>query len=453
MKNSLYIIALILLSNIVYSQTRNTLFLEGIGSGASSWQQTRNLLEIDGYDFIDLHTVGINGNWKPELGVEGASDRLNSDLTESNILGIAHDYGGIVLRDLQLQNSNISAMILDGVPNQGSSALEYSSKKFFTNNTLAEEMIADVIDFRSDSDCDEDCGYITSFQNFLQGMETANETGLLEDLYPQGHAIQNLGSPTVPFVVIYGTIEENSILDLMNTQADQLGLGEDFYKSCYLENLREAEKESKDAFIKTTLMNTFTFADAFTGGLATFLDGAATGSPLTALLQGVNSILFDSRDAILSQIEALALQDAELARLAKCELSHQLLQVQWEIQLMQNSNLTYVSEEVVVQGWSDQMCEEYCQSETSGSALSLIFCGIECEAMYPDVTQTQYTLVLEENDGLLTKSEQLLEGAVQVYHLEETNHIAETSMFSGGLADHLHEIFDGGVGAEFVVPK
>jgi hypothetical protein len=441
---------LIIYCNTISSQERNTLWLEGIGSGATSWQQTKNTLKNTGFDFKDLHTVGVNGNWKPELGIEAASNRLNNDLDEENILGIAHDYGGIVLRHLQLQNSNISAMILDGVPNQGSSAIEYTTKKFLTGSSLALEMLDDVLDFRKDSDCDEDCGYISNFSEFLEGMVTANENSILEDIYPQGNVIQNLEEPTVPFVIFYGTIEQNSILELMNTQADQLGGGgEDFYSSCYLENLREEEMNAKDAFTKSTLGNVLGFTSDLFAAIKTAVSATI---PLASLINSVSSILTTRKDQITEHINALAEKDEELARLAKCELSHQLLQAQWEIQLMQNSNV--VSESTT--GPDVGYCAQYCENEGWEDNLGLTLCIYQCEQ---ENTTTTYTLILEDNDGLLTKSEQILEGSVvPPYHLKNTDHMEETNLESGddgdkSLGDHFSEIFNGAAGPEFLIPK
>jgi hypothetical protein len=442
MKKITYIVLMLSCTSALFSQTRNTLWLRGIGPASTSWLQTKTILSSEGYDFKDLHTVGNGGNYDPLLGVVGAADLLDANITQENVLGIAHDYGGIILRDLQLQNGNISAMILDGVPNQGSSIVEYTSNVANNAKSTAEHMLDDVLDFRAESECDEDCGYISNFQEFLQDLK-ANGQNLL-DVSPDGAALNNLTDPTVPFVILYGTIEENSIVELMNSQADQLGAGEDFYKTCYLANLRKAQKEAKDEFVKSTLTNVIGFAKGFIDNISAVITGL--GGPLSTLIGAATDLFNSTKDDVTAQIEELAKRDEALARLAKCELSHQLLQAQWEIQLMQNSNLTYVS----TTGPDTEYCKQFCEDMGVEDGLNMMLCLHECEQ---NNTITTTTLVVEENDGVLTKSEQLLDGAVQTYHLEDTDHIKETSMFSGGLDEHLHEIFDGGVGAEFVIPK
>ena len=95
-------------------------------------------------------------------GVEGAADVLAGTFGDhDDLLGIAHDYGGLVLRDLQLKDDNISAMVLVGVPNQG---LPPSiSPLLSTPTVMAPLKLLDAIqDFKKGDNC-KDCDFTDTF--------------------------------------------------------------------------------------------------------------------------------------------------------------------------------------------------------------------------------------------------------------------------------------------------
>ncbi|RMF24563.1 MAG: hypothetical protein D6765_11605, partial [Bacteroidetes bacterium] len=80
-------------------------------------------------------------------------------------------------------------------------------------------------------------------------------------------------------------------------------------------------------------------------------------------------------------------------------------------------------------------------------------CEEWCAPILDQPTTTTVVSLYQPNDLLLTEFEQKLEGAAKVYHLVNTNHVQETDSKVGVLADHLQDIFDGGAGAAFVIPK
>jgi sirohydrochlorin ferrochelatase len=62
-------------------------------------------------------------------------------------------------------------------------------------------------------------------------------------------------------------------------------------------------------------------------------------------------------------------------------------------------------------------------------------------------------LVYEPHDGLLRKSEQLLAGAAKTYEAKGVNHFQEQFWEYAPIGNAFQDLFNGGAGAAFVVPK
>jgi hypothetical protein len=67
------------------------------------------------------------------------------------------------------------------------------------------------------------------------------------------------------------------------------------------------------------------------------------------------------------------------------------------------------------------------------------------------ITITHYEY--EPHDGLLSKSEQLLAGAAKTYEAKKTNHFQEQFWSQQPVKDAFVDLFNGGAGAAFQVPK
>jgi hypothetical protein len=65
------------------------------------------------------------------------------------------------------------------------------------------------------------------------------------------------------------------------------------------------------------------------------------------------------------------------------------------------------------------------------------------------ITYYQY----EPHDGLLSKSEQLLEGAVKTYEVKKVNHFQEQFWSQQPVKDAFVDLFNGNAGIAFRVPK
>ncbi len=85
---------------------------------------------------------------------------------------------------------------------------------------------------------------------------------------------------------------------------------------------------------------------------------------------------------------------------------------------------------------------------------SNLTCDEACMDLMAIIGTEMVTVILSDpNDGLLTESEQKLDGAENEYHLMNTNHFQETSASNDDAVDALEDIFMGGAGAAFIVPK
>lgn len=124
------LLGLVIVVNVNAQDPRKTLWLGGgMPTSIDAWHTTHvdlssNLYNYQFEDIIVLPSNNGDPGYDPDLGVIDAAHNLTPLLeSESDVLGIAHDYGGMILRELSNQSPNLSGMILSGVPNQGSVAI------------------------------------------------------------------------------------------------------------------------------------------------------------------------------------------------------------------------------------------------------------------------------------------------------------------------------------------
>ncbi len=436
------------------AQTRNTVWLDGTGANSEGWDGTITDMKVLGYDFVNLVTIGNGGNYQPGEGIAQAADILAADLDEENILGIAHDIGGIILRLAQLQNPNISAMILDGVPNQGSLAIDFMvNTPAPGERTEAQRVIDGIQAIKAGQNCD-DCQFVEQFELWVNDNFAARE--ILIDLSPNSQLIQELRSPqnqpTVPFVVLWGSASDpltkfisNIVFPFSNS---------DPFTKCYTDFLRNARKKAKEQFYLSTIRNT----EGFFKKVVNFLKDLIEDTPniLDAaqdVIEFVKGFIDNHRNQILAEIQAIRDREEELARVLQCELANQSLSVEWLLALNQNTTPEQTTVEIPILEEYDA-CLTECGVDMAYGDWDLPYtCEEWCAPILDQPTTTTVVSLYQPNDLLLTEFEQKLEGAAKVYHLVNTNHVQETDSKVGVLADHLQDIFDGGAGAAFVIPK
>jgi len=436
------LITLIILSAVsdCISQ-RNTIWIRGASQNSNGWGNMKQVMEAKGFLFEDLADASLDHG----LGVIAAADQIEGMIgNNDNVLGIAHDYGGIVLRNAQLQDSSISAMILSGVPNQGSTAISQAISADPGNLSRAQQLIERVNDIREGDNCDN-CGTLNAFESWINSIEGGSE--FLDDVAHGSTIINDLGEPTVPFAIMWGSVEELSLHSMMDSRVNSI----DLFTQCFVRKLGPARRNADDAMTRSLIDNTIGFFNSVVSAVSSIVD-TSTSSP-SAIINAIANYLTTSRQNIISRIEAVRETDEALARILRCELSNQFAATDWQLLLMENSDLEETEVEIPTD-YTD--CIQDCALDMAfGDWNSNLTCNEACSdsAMGPN-TESVFVFVSDPNDGLLTETEQKLEGyAGEPYHLMNTNHFQETSASNDDAVDALEDIFMGGAGAAFIVPK
>ena len=454
MKNAILIIVFCFSSlQFLHAQTRNTVWLGGLSQTSQGWGRTpEDLVQFYNYDLFNIISLqGLdNTAYQPDLGILGASVHLGGLIGNyPNLLGLGHDSGGLVLRALANGNNNLTAMVLDGVPNWGSSAIGFAINSSGPDGkTEAEYLIEGVKAIKSDENC-EDCDLVGSFESWINDMKGNKE--LLSELVSNSPVINSLNQPAImpqiPYAVFWGDMEELPITSLMSSRFFP-GTGDaDYFTACYAGALSRARKAANDKITVATLVGNV--AGFFKNALD-FVVKFVGENPLTnplAILQASVDYLQTQKEEIQGQLDAMKERDQELARILRCEVANQLLATEWQFAMIRNGE---INTEVTTGVPTYNECYDECMSGVSDPFE-------QQEAFYDCIPQcleeitTTTVLVTEENDGLLNKSEQLLAGAEKTYHLESTNHFQETKLGNNHFADHIQDLFDGGAGPAFVV--
>ncbi|MBX2891431.1 MAG: hypothetical protein KF734_10920 [Saprospiraceae bacterium] len=432
-------LALFGLTTTLNAQNRNTVWLGGNGATSTSWDRAITAAENEGYDFNEINTFF----YAPHInGVVGSADQMNTQLVNENrtdVLGIGHDGGGIVLRQMaKSQGSRLSALILDGVPNQGSQVL----KKMLpagTNNQM-NDLIAQVLAFKSNANQCNACRIVEAFQDWINDVN-ANEEKYRE-YQPDHPVINNLGTPSIPYAVIWGNEDEDALVltRLLGSRAQAVLWGDDTgYLECYRDEIEDGRQLINDRFVDGIAQSIITAAEA----VGKFLKPGDGPLPLPNFAAGVANAL----KSIHQKIQAIRNRDREMAELLECEMVHQGLNGYWNLIASDGYTpvITHVTEEYD--------CCETCYGEPDAQVQG--YCFAWCMTLEWPCTRT-YTVThytYEPHDGLLSKSEQLLAGAAKTYEAKKTNHFQEQFWSQQPIKDAFVDLFNGGAGAAFQVPK
>ena len=451
MKNILLIlICFFLFTQLSYTQTRNTLWLGGLSQTSQGWGRTpEDLEQYYNYDLFNVISLqGLdNTTYQPDLGIYGAA--ANIDIGNyPNVLGLGHDSGGLVLRAMANGSNNLTAIVLDGVPNLGSSAIGFAINSDGSDGeTQAEFLIQGIKAIKADENC-EDCDLVGSFEFWINDMKANKE--LLSEMTSNSPVINSLNQPEnmpqIPYVVFWGSMEELSITTLMSSRFFPATGDADQFTKCYADALSRAREDANKEFAYSAIDNLSGFFNKAIGFVSKFFGDNPLSSPLQ-IIQSTAAFIETQREEITSQLEAIRKRDQELARILRCELANQLLATEWQFALAENG--TFITEEVANVPILDCLdCFDFDGEESWDDNYTSNCIDTDCINGVETVT----VLIPESNDGLLNRSEQLLSGAAATYHLENTNHFQETKL-ENDFSDKIQELFDGGAGAAFVVNK
>ncbi len=430
-------------------QSRNTLWLDGLGTMSKGWGIAPQVMQLQGYDLVDLigdelpYTI-----YQPWLGVEETAQELAGHLAPyDDVMVLAHDYGGLVARQLANISDNVSALVLLGVPNYGSGVLEWAVKPLEEPEGKSEARVfVDQLKVMKQAfDCEGDCALIESFDNWLG--ELTDSPHLYAPMFPESPVLdqlnQNPGS--VPYVVIYGTVEDYSLSGFLNAfYFSNLSPFGNIIGDCeaFLSNVKKLRR--KRALIKSVVSS----LNGFLNNLKKSISGISADSP-DALVGAVSSILQQHVQLMFEQIDAIAKYHEEVAKDMRCLLLNKYLESEWLVHVLSDNSVNLYELAIWVPSYST--CYSLCTEQFPSDPYEAFYdCLPACLGEEP-----VYAYVIEDkHDGLLSRAEQVLEGAQKVYHLPQRYHFVEPRMQNGSLLnDILVQIFEGDAGPAFVVPK
>ena len=463
MKTCLTVLAAILFCLILFcppgavAQSRNILFLDGepalSGSGWGRWG--RDLRDFNNYDVWDLHYHGLlhNESHQPLLGMEGATSRLITEIdTFSNILGIGHSYGGLVLRNLANQTGQLTAMVLVGTPQRGARFLEWALLSS-RGDTLsdAQWVIRAARSLRSNPVCGEACSPLETLEFRINYMNRPENKPMFAEMLPNSQVVQSLNQaaqlPDIPYAVI--TSEATG--SYLNALAAHTGLfiSSFFIKDCFVEKQQVPHTLARMELQRTAVDSERGFFQRLAGGVKDYIAAASPGGMLAA----AQNYILSRAEEIKSWFSDRKTEDEALADALRCDIADRLLLAEWQLSIQDEEELSVQTKEVTVpfiaQEWH---CSSEGAYENAGAFQSCI------SQAGPGLAFEHDILLMPPHDNILTRKEQMLEGADYVYHMEHTNHIQQSYPLHGVDGRHpifpaLQDLFDGNAGAAFAVPK
>ena len=441
---------------------RETVWLGGIQTTTSrGWNNNllRYLDQTRGYDFVNLLDTNTDPEavYNPGEGLNAATQQvLHLVEGKENVLGVAHDFGGLVLRQSASQTTAFTGMILTGVPNRGSSAIELATDTNLPGGTSTIQNIINAVqDVKSGDEC-EDCRLVEQFESWID--EIAGNVTLYSQMEHASVEVNALNQnlPTIPVAQLWGSVKELSITNIMDSRASINGFS-DLYTECYTETIARTRREAKEDGQIALLDATSNFFTTAINSVVSVAAQPATPDPVqvvSAITKFVSSTLNLIETKFTEQTEL----DRELARILRCETANQYLAVEWELALMEYGSVE-VNELLIP---DVNYCYTRCIEAGAIDFTALDDCVEECleQDSTPElVAVTIFTT--EPNDGLLTRSEQLLPGTDEnspfVYHLSKVNHLQE-SLYNpenpgpGSTQHVLDELFEGSASPAFAVP-
>lgn len=473
---------------------RNTLWLNGPSSLSFPWDGLKSYLKNQaGYNFRDragglyLFSTATGPNaphiptsqhlFSPEdIGGFFASNIQDPGI--DNILGIGHDLGGLWLRAMAKDNPRIRALILDGVPNQGSGMLKILLTPTVSGSQITE--IQTLIDRSKEimdrNNCSgSDCGIVDGLESMVNNLVIVKP--YYESAFPDHPFITDATPLDIPVLVLWGNVKELSLAELITAQA--FNTTSNAYQGCLDNQLAVLQQTVDDAESKALIGNVKNFLSFLTSVLKGGFDPVSDPAPdegfrvfdavfklaspadwISTLYTSVSSF-FSAR---MVEVDKIAEANKNLAELLRCRLANDLLIAEWEFAIvsisgdydLQSTTVTrpYGEDEFddcafecgVDEAFGDdelgpgESCDDYCDRVLGGTGLGSY--------------GTTYILIPNNHDGILTEQEMQYDGAMASIELPDVNHISETKAFPRNeVRDVFEDIFNGAYGAAFCVPK
>lgn len=455
MKHLGFLIFCLLLTAAATGQERETLWLSGMSSTSNSWGPFQDFYKGlspfntgPTYQFNDLNTALYNPGNGSDAAVSATQQMIQG---EQDVLGIAHDYGGVVLRKLQLQAPEISAMILVGVPNNGSRGIELMIDGTNGDLSSAQKLVDQIQEFREVNDC-EFCDVADSFERWIQDVNGNNVEAFSElkqnPEHPTVTFLKN-NPPTRPTAILWGNIDEDFQISSMMSSVAFPASQEDFVTECVEDARRRARALAKGGEQKNVVGSVFGFLGKIGKEVANIIK-SSDGS----LVGGIINIVGAAGSALFGEIEDNTERDTELARILRCQLADQMLEGQWEAMLLEGEE-GIILEEVPLSDITElERCVRDCEVRQAWGELPD---DLDCENDYcaglPDTPELGTVFVATPHDGLLTKHEQTIDGIEPTFEMKGVNHFQEVEQGVAEVRNTFEPLFNGEYGEAFRLPN
>jgi pimeloyl-ACP methyl ester carboxylesterase len=434
--------------------SREVLFMSGSGATSPRWNYFySNGATPAGYQMSTTNPLTPVGPYNPSAASVAENANIVNGLiaNKNNVLGIGHDGGGIVLRQMaKSSNTKLSALILDGVPNQGSNAI-LQCLPVGNQPPAISQFIDKLEDIKSGAQNCQQCQVIDAFKSWTDAI--ALDAPFYGELTPQSPTITGLGSPTIPTAVIWGNADKDlyALDRLLSSRSNAASgtYGDADYLDCYRRQLEQHLKTIRDAEIDAIFF-------AVTGLLTNILkaEGAIkieNGAPMVDTGK-IADALAKLTESIYKAVEKIRFAQKETAEMLECELIHQMMNIHWN---MITSGGYQVALQNALLPNDCSYCYEQCSNEADQFMTDICIseCFAQCQEGPPPTLTTIPTPVFKPSDGLLSRDEQLLAGAVKTYEAKQTNHFQEQSWVNPAISGPFQDLFDGNAGLAFKVPK
>jgi hypothetical protein len=330
------------------------------------------------------------------------------------------------------------------VPNQGAKVFEKLTSFGSGAPSEAQNLLTSALNYRTLAQNCVACRTIEATQSYINYFATQPAKTYYQQMIPGTSLFANLQTPTIPYAVIWGN-ENDDALGLTRLMSSWYNFGIDGKDSEYLDCMgKELEQRlisAKQNFAISTLRAIATYAGAVAKYKGT--------EP-----QSVGAVIEATLNSIATALRGLYDLKNEFREILECELVHQALNAKWT-----QMNFTYgtVTETVTIPApcgfvscddcWTQYASDH--EDQVLGYCLSVCV-NEECNNTF---SQNVTYLVPEPNDALYTKTEQSLAGAAKTYEAISCNHMQESFWLYPTVRDAFTDLFNGGAGAAFVVPK
>ncbi|MBU6343353.1 MAG: hypothetical protein KGS48_17790 [Bacteroidetes bacterium] len=430
---------------------RTTLWLGGPSLTSPQWLGAISSAQST-FNFNQINTTSYYTNTIAN-DIPGWAQNFNSGLINSNksdVLGIGHDAGGLILRYMaSLQSENtLSALILDGVPNHGGNIFSHLLPTLPGVHSEAQLILESALNYKTQAQNCIACRTIEATQSYIEYFAIPSISDYYRQMIPGNSAITNLQTPTIPYAIIWGNENNPDGMGLTRLMSSWYNSGlsgqDNEYLDCMGKELEERLISAKQNFAISTLQAIAGFAKAT----------LSIKSSLTLLDAG--AIVSDWLNALAIELRGLYDLKNEYREILECELVHQALNAKWTIMLSPYhlETLSYT-----VPSFTGPCCDD-CWTQYAADHDDQVFgyclsvCSTSCDNNNGYITYTENVLVPEPNDALYTQTEQTLAGAAKPpYEAKGCNHMQESFWSYKPINDAFTDLFMGGAGAAFVVPK